>query len=156
MISAMNTGLRLMNAGFGMFEASMKFSEMLLASHSVIGKRVALIKEAASDPLSADYAELGRMVPEKMAAFTRSGAALAEEWRKVHGDLFDQWREFGALMSGVPTMGQLDAFGRRSSKRGTRAMVRSMGAGALALEPVHRAATANARRLKRSRGKRQG
>jgi hypothetical protein len=153
MISAMDTGLSLMRAGFGMFEAGMKFSEMLLASHSVIGTRVDLMNQAARNPLSGDYAELGRMVPEKMAAFTRSGAALADEWRKVQGDMFDQWREFGRLVSDVPTLGRLDAFGKQTSQRGARTMVRAMEASGRALEPVHKTATANARRLKRGKRK---
>lgn len=146
----MDTGLSLMRAGFGMFEASMKFSEMMIASHSVVGTRVDLMNAAVCSPLDGDYAELGRMVPEKVAAFSRSGAALAEEWRKAQGEVFDQWREWGALISGVPTAGRLKAFNERTTRRGTRAMVRSMGAGGVALEPVHRTATINARRLKRS------
>jgi hypothetical protein len=146
----MDMGLSFVRAGFGMFEASMKFSEMMLASHSVIGTRVDLMNAAVRDPLGGDYAELGRMVPEKMAAFSRSGAALADEWRKSQGDLFDQWREWGVLMSAIPTPGKLKAFNERASKRGARAVTRSMGAGGVALEPVHRTATANARRLTRA------
>jgi hypothetical protein len=149
-----DTGLSLMRASFGMFEASMKFSEMMLASHSVIGTRVDLMNAAVRDPFSADYAELGRMVPEKMAAFSQSGAALAKEWSKAQGDMFDQWREWGTLMSAMPTPGRIAEFNNRSAKRGARAVTRSMGAGGAALEPVHKAATANARRLKRSRSKR--
>lgn len=153
---AVDMGLSLMRAGFGMFEAGMKFGEMMIASHSVIGRRVDLIQAAARDPLSADYAELGRMVPEKVVAFTRSGAALAEEWRKTQSELFDQWSEFGALISNVPTMGGISAFHSRSSQRGARAIERSMSAGGLALEPVHRTATGNARRLLRTSRKRRG
>lgn len=147
----MNAGLSLMRAGFGMFEAGMKYGEMMLASYSVIGSRADLMHAAARSPLDGDYAEFGRMVPEKMAAFSRSGAALAEEWRKAQGDLFDQWREWGLLMTGMPTLGRLNAFGERVTERGARAMARSMKAGGVALEPVHRTATANARRLKRAK-----
>jgi hypothetical protein len=111
---------------------------------------------AARDPLSGDYAEFGRMVPEKVAAFSRSSVALTEEWRRAQGDLFDQWREWGMLMAGVPTPGRLNAFHEGSTRRGTRAMVRSMGAGGIALDPLHRTATANARRLKRAGGRRRG
>jgi hypothetical protein len=152
----MDTGISLMRAGFGMFEAGMKLGETMLASHSVIGKRTELIHAAVRSPLDGDYAELGRMVPEKMAAFSRSGAALAAEWRQAQGEMFDQWHELGVLMCGVPTPGELKAFNERSATRGTRALVRSMGAGGVALDPVHRTATANARRLKRSGGKRRG
>lgn len=153
---AVDMGLSLMRAGFGMLEAGVKFGEMMIASHSVIGRRVDLIQAAARNPLLADYAELGRMVPEKVAAFTLSGAALAEEWRKAQSELFDQWSEFGALMTNVPTMGRISAFHSRSSQRGARAIERPMRAGGLALEPVHRAATRNARRLQRTSRKRRG
>lgn len=144
-------GLSLMRAGFGMFEAGMKFSEMMLASQSVIGTRVGLMDEAVRNPLDGDYAELNRMIPEKMAAFSLSGAALTKEWRKAQGEMFDQWREFGMLMGSVPTLGRINAFNQRSSHRGTRALVRSMEAGGVALAPVHKSATANARRLKKRR-----
>jgi hypothetical protein len=150
-----DAGLSLMRAGFGMIEASMKFSEMMLASQSVIGTRVDLLRAAVRSPLDGDYAELGRMVPEKMTAFSKSGAALSDDWRKAQAELFDQWREWGRLMTHVPTMGRLSAFGERSARRGARVVVHSMGAGGRALEPVHKTATANARRLKR-RPKRQG
>lgn len=152
----MDAGLSLMRASFGMFEAGMKFNEMMIASHSVVGTRVDLMNAAARSPLDGDYAELGRMFPEKVAAFARSGAALAEEWRRAQGELFDQWREWGALVSTVPSAGQLKAFNERATRRGTRAMVRSMGATGVALAPVHRTATANARRLKRSARRKKG
>lgn len=145
----MDTGLSLMRAGFGMYEAGIKFAETMLASQSVIGARVGLMDEAIRRPLDGDYAELNRMIPEKMAAFSHSRAALTQEWRKAQGDMFDQWREFGALMAGVPTIGRINAFTQQSSSRGTRALVRSMEAGGVALAPVHKAATANARRLKK-------
>ena len=156
MIPAMTIGFSLMRASFDMFEAGMKFSEMMVASHSVIGTRTRLIHAAARDPLSADSAELGRMVPEKVAAFTRSGAALAREWRKAQAEIFDQWSEFGAFLSDVPTVGRISDFHSRSSQRGARAIERSMGAGGRALAPVHRTATVNARRLQRKGRKRPG
>jgi hypothetical protein len=149
-------GISLMRAGFGMFEAGIRFGEMMIASQSVIGARVGMMQAAAQSPLDGDYAELGRMVPEKVAALSRSGAALSEEWRKMQGDMFDQWREWGTLMSAMPSVGRLHAFGERSAARGTRTLVRSMGAGGVALDPVHKAATANARRLKRGKGKAAG
>lgn len=155
-IASLEGGISLMRAGFGMFEAGIRFSEMMVASHSVIGTRVGLIQEAAQNPLDGDYAELGRMVPEKVAALSSSGAALSGEWRKMQGDLFDQWREWAMLMTGVPTMGRLHAFGERSAARGARTLVRSMGAGGVALDPVHKTATANARRLKRGKAKVRG
>lgn len=148
----MDAGLSLMRASFGMFEAGVKFGEMMLASHSVIGARVGLMDAAMRSPLDGDYAELNRMIPEKMAAFSLSGAALASEWQKTQAEVFDQWREFGALMGALPTIGGISRFNQRSSNRGTRALVRSMEAGGVALAPVHKSATANARRLKKKRG----
>ena len=151
----MDAGLSLMRAAVGMAETGARFSEMMLASHHVIGKRVDLIHAAAQSPLDGDYAELNRMVPEKLAAFSQAGAVLANQWREAQVELFDQWRDMVMLMTpGLPSPGRLRGYGERSAERATRAMARSMKAGGLALAPVHKAATANSRRLKRARRKR--
>lgn len=151
----MDAGLSLMRAAFGMVETSARLSEVMLASHHVIGKRVDLIQAAARSPLDGDYAELNRMVPEKLAAFSKAGAVLADEWREAQGEVFDQWRDMVSLMAvGLPSPGKLQGYGERSAKRATRALARSMEVGGLALGPVHKTATANSRRLKRARRKR--
>lgn len=52
---------------------------LAVAAGQVIAKRVALAVAAALDPLQADHAEFGRIVPEKMEAFSAAGVAALEQ-----------------------------------------------------------------------------
>jgi hypothetical protein len=51
-------------------------SELASAAGQIIAKRVALGVAAIIDPMRADHAELGRMVPEKIEAFSAAGIIL--------------------------------------------------------------------------------
>lgn len=50
-------------------------ADMLATAQGVMAARGAIVAAAATSPLKADYAELGRMVPEKVAAFTSASCA---------------------------------------------------------------------------------
>lgn len=52
---------------------------LAVAAGQVVARRVALGVAAALDPLHADPAEFGRMVPEKMQAFSAAGLAALEQ-----------------------------------------------------------------------------
>jgi hypothetical protein len=54
-------------------------SDLAIAAGQVIARRVALGVAAALDPLQADHAEFGRMVPEKMQAFSAASMAVIEQ-----------------------------------------------------------------------------
>jgi hypothetical protein len=54
-------------------------SEIAIASGQIIAKRVALGMAAAFDPLRADHAEFGRIVPEKMEAFSAASMIMIEQ-----------------------------------------------------------------------------
>jgi hypothetical protein len=54
-------------------------SALAVAAGHVIAKRVALGMAAALDPLQADHAEFGRIVPEKMEAFSAAGMVALEQ-----------------------------------------------------------------------------
>jgi O-methyltransferase involved in polyketide biosynthesis len=54
-------------------------SDLAIAAGQVIAKRVALGVAAAFDPMRADHAEFGRMVPEKMEAFSASGMIMMQQ-----------------------------------------------------------------------------
>lgn len=54
-------------------------NDLAIAAGEVIAKRVALGVAAAFDPLQADHAEFGRMVPEKMEAFSAAGMIMLEQ-----------------------------------------------------------------------------
>jgi len=53
-------------------------NDLAIASSQIIAKRVALGMAAAFDPMGADHAEFGRMMPEKMEAFSAAGAIMVE------------------------------------------------------------------------------
>src|SRR5260221_14458670 len=55
---------------------SLKGGELAVASGRVIAERAALGIAALLDPSTADHTEFGRMVPEKMKAFSAASAAL--------------------------------------------------------------------------------
>jgi hypothetical protein len=101
-------------------------AELMEASRSVIEHRGGLLRDAACNPLTANYAELWLMGAEKVVAFTAAGAAAAGDWGKLQQ----------AWMRGSADFAHTAA---RSWKR--------------AMTPIHSTATANARRL-RKKGKR--
>ena len=69
-----------------MVRAGTMLSETLNATHSVVGHRSKTIESAMSNPLGADYVELGRMVSEKNAAFGAAGASLSRDWFAMQRD----------------------------------------------------------------------
>lgn len=52
---------------------------LAVAAGQIIAKRVALGVKAALDPMRADHAEFGRMVPEKVEAFSAAGMIMLEQ-----------------------------------------------------------------------------
>jgi O-methyltransferase involved in polyketide biosynthesis len=54
-------------------------NDLALAAGQIIAKRVALGVAAAFDPLQADHAEFGRMMPEKLEAFSAAGRIMLEQ-----------------------------------------------------------------------------
>jgi hypothetical protein len=140
---------RLVEAGIDLADTSLKTGEMTAAAGSVIGARVALMVAAAQDPLSFDYAEFGRMVPEKVQAFSEAGAALLDEWWSLQRDLGDYMLYLGrAVTSGRPPLpGDVVELVERTSTHGARLAAGAIGAAGVALAPLHKVATSNARRL---------
>jgi hypothetical protein len=53
-----------------------RYGDIARATTKVIAKRVALGMAAAVDPLAADHVEFGRMVPEKLDAFSAAGMVM--------------------------------------------------------------------------------
>ena len=131
-----------------MVRAGTMFSETLTASQQVVGLRHKAIEAAMSDPLRADHAELGRMISEKSAAFGAAGASLARDWVAIQADWSAQARAIGQIMMGqLPGRRATGAIVARSQLIGSAALASSIRA----MAPVHRTATANARRLAKRR-----
>ena len=131
---------------------TLRVSETLVAANSVIGSRVGTMRAAANDPLTADYAELARMVPEKVEAFARASQSLIKDAESIQAQARAQIRHATAMMTSgrIPTLGDWFALGTRSAGISQK----MMGAAGKALLPVHAAATGNARRLNKGRGSR--
>lgn len=129
-----------------MMRAATMVGETLDASRSVIGYRQERLNAAASDPLAADYPELTRMLSEKAEAFGAAGAELAGSWWAMQRDMSAQWADFSSIMLGQwPGPRKVRAMASRGERLGRAALSSSVRA----MEPIHRTATANARRLKR-------
>lgn len=133
--------------GQALFEQWVAIGETVAASSAVIAKRGALIDAALRRPLDADVTELARMAPEKILAFSRSGASLANDFGRMQGLFAGQWGELLAIASrgGWARMEDYE----RLATRGYAIMALAIASGSRALQPVHATATANHRRLRR-------
>ena len=150
MIAAIDAWAEVVDAGFGMVETGIRTQEMLVASGSVIGKRMAAMGYAARHPARGDYSELARMVPEKVAAFSEAGRIVTREWS---AGLLDASRHAHHVSSVVlrgqlPSASELVSLGTKTAAHGTRAVTRAMSASGRVLAPIHGQATSNARRLR--------
>ena len=131
-----------------LMRAGTMWSETLTASQAVVGYRSKTIETALNDPFSADHAELGRMMSEKSTAFGAAGASLARDYFAMHADMSAQAVALGKMMMGqLPTPRATQAMVTRTQRLGSAALASSIRA----MTPVHKTATANARRLKRKR-----
>lgn len=108
-----------------------QMGEIAAASQDVIGRRSWIIAEAASNPLDGDYAEISRMVPEKVVAFGRAQQALLEGLTAMQAQALAAWA------TGWPAMDMPASVFRDAVRTAERA-----------IEPIHETSTGNAQRLK--------
>jgi hypothetical protein len=151
MINPFTAWSRMLAAQAAMAASSIRAAETLTASLSVIDTRTAIMRAAMADPLSADHAELGRMVPEKIAAFSDAGGAMMRGMLAWNQALLAEAQHLGTIASRgrAPTPGEWLGLAARTAEFGVAAAEQTARVGAAALAPVHAKATANARRLKR-------
>jgi hypothetical protein len=140
---------RTVQAAFHLAEVSLKAGEMTVAAGTVIGARMGVIAAAQNDPLNADHAELGRMLPEKLGAFSEAGTAVMEEWWSLQREIGNYLLYLGRAMTvgRLPLPSELFELVERTSIHGTRLATSAIGAADVALAPLHKKATSNARRL---------
>ena len=62
-------------------------NDIAITSGQIVAKRVALGMAAAMNPMQADHAELGRIVPEKMEAFSAAGMIMLEQSHQAGWEL---------------------------------------------------------------------
>ena len=70
---------RLVAAGAEMARAAIHTGEAVVAADRVMRSRSTTIADAFDNPFGADYAELARLVPEKILASTRAAGDVAVE-----------------------------------------------------------------------------
>ena len=132
-----------------LWRAGTMLSETMTASQAVVGHRTKTIEAAISDPLGADYVELGRMVSEKASAFGAASVSLSRDWLAMQRDLGAQVSDVSAMMFGkLPSASKAQAMMARSQRLSSAALASSVRA----MTPIHRAATANERRLGKAKG----
>jgi hypothetical protein len=148
-------------------DLALKSSEMLLASGQVIGTRLGRIAGAGANPNARDRKEFALMGSEKVKAATESSLAVATRLQAANYQLmaraWQQWlasagaftalagsRTFGETLSRQNRLFHSLARSSRSQSQLSSDTARLAGA---ALGPVHRAASANARRLARARAR---
>lgn len=120
--------------------------ETAKATGSVIAKRSAIIDHAIRDPFHSDLGELGRMLPEKISAFARSGQSLFVDLLKIQQFVIAQTQDVMTvtLRGRLATMADVE----RLSARALSIVTIMAEASTRALGPVHATVTANERRLK--------
>lgn len=127
------------------FRTGERLGATLKASQTVIDSRVRTMADAASEPGRGDYAELARMVPEKVEAFSQASTSLFEDAIAIQAQTA---ANVGALMAMAWRPGNVAGW-MAIADRSSRIARRAGQASGKALAPVHKAATGNARRLKR-------
>lgn len=138
--------------------------ELATASAAVVQRRLEIVQAALADPLRADHVELGRMGAEKVEALAASAGAacvgaldLAD--RSARAALRESAEAEAHLARLARTGGGLDTVVEQTNWAlgvWSRALATSWTLGgallksqAETLAPIHAAATANARRLRR-------
>ena len=131
-----------------LIRAGTMIGETWVATQQVVEHRSKAIEGALADPIHADHAELTRMVTEKGTAFGNAGASLARDWWAMQADLGAQAVAVGNMMMGkIPSPSATQATITRAQRLASAALSSSVRA----MAPVHRVATANAKRLSKKR-----
>lgn len=156
MLDPFTTWSRLVAAATGASRTGQQVTETLLAAQRVIDRRTDIIRNAARSPLDADYAELARMVPEKVEAFSTALSAMANEWWAMQAAIASETAHlFKILLRGrPPTPAEWVTLTSRNMAHGMMMLERSVALGANAIAPIHARATANDRRLGKGRSQR--
>jgi hypothetical protein len=139
-------------------------NELAIAAGQIIAKRVALGMAAAFDPLAADHAEFGRMVPEKVEAFSAAGIIMLERSSQVGLEItrlasdevittaratlsLADWTN-PLAMAATQSRFALDWFNRAATNLFAMGLL-ALGAQEAAMAPIQQTIAANADRLAR-------
>ncbi|WP_448140283.1 hypothetical protein [Sphingopyxis fribergensis] len=140
---------RLAAAGVSMQATGVEALKTMSGAGDVIVARGAIMSEAARSPLAADHGELGRMVPEKVAAASRAGSDAAT----LIWDNQSLWqrhmRHLGVMVMRCrpPTFSEWLDLAERNAALMVGSVEASAKIGSASLAPFSRQVKANARRL---------
>jgi hypothetical protein len=150
MTDPFTTWSRLSSAWLAMAQTGINASRMVETSGKVATARTGMIGTAMRTPLEGDYAELGRMVPEKLVAFGKAASVVGDEWLSMQTAFIAEAQVAAAmtLRGRPPTPAEWTAQATRSVAFTTRTVERLAGLAGLALAPIDATVKANARRLK--------
>ncbi|MET0370656.1 MAG: hypothetical protein ABW039_04675 [Sphingobium sp.] len=142
---------RLVASGLVMMRTGLRAIEAAGAAGEVVAARSMILGSALRAPLSADHEELAQMLPEKMDALSRAGAATFATLLSAHASWTEQVRQIGALAlrADPPTPGRMIDLGGRMASLAIGSFEAQARMGAVALEPVHRRVVSNANRLRK-------
>jgi hypothetical protein len=142
------------NAGSG--------NDLAMAAGQIIARRVALGMAAAFDPMGADHTEFGRMMPEKVEAFSAVGRIMFEQsneagWKitclaseevmqTAHASIAMAGCASPVAMAGVQGQFALEWLKRAAANFFAVGML-ALGAQQAAMVPIQLTVAANTRRL---------
>ncbi len=125
--------------------ANLALAETMIAAPGVVAARLPTIGEAIANPWTADHRELNLMVTEKVDAFGLSHASVTSAARKLKAVSEANARDLGRLSGGMPLW---PADWIRIAERNLDLVATLASLPGRAVAPIHRTATANARRLR--------
>lgn len=141
---------RYLSAGRSMHATGRHAAETLDGANRVVAARSAIMGQAFVSPWTADHAELGRIIPEKIEAFALAGSALAAVWWDNGSLWMKHMQHLGimAMRGRPPTGAELADLGQRSAVLALRSVEAAAKLGSAGLAPVRTQVRANDRRLK--------
>ncbi len=149
MFDAFSQWNRMLAAGASMRSTSVRAAETFGGANKVVAARGAIIGEAMQSPWTADHAELGRMIPEKIDTLSRAGSAAATIWWDSQTAWMNYFQHLGtmAMRGRLPTAAEIGDLGERSATLMVQSIEATARLGAAGLAPVHRQVATNVRRL---------
>lgn len=139
-------------------------NDLAIAAGQIIARRVAMGVAAAFDPLQADHAEFGRIVPEKMEAFSAAGMimlaqsnqAVSELTRLASDEVMTTARATFSMAGWANPMAMAEvqsqfavAWFNRAAANFFAIGLLALGAQKAAMVPIQRTIAANTKRLAR-------
>ena len=149
MFDAFTQWNRILAAGASMHTTGVRAAETFGGANKVVAARGAIIGEAMQSPWTADHAELGRMIPEKIDTLSRAGSAAATIWWDSQTAWVKHFQHLGtmAMRGRLPTAAEIGDLGERSATLMLQSIEATARLGAASLAPIHRQVATNVRRL---------